>query len=620
MFTALAYTGVPMRIKGFRHPVILNMSGMNPRRPDVPALRDHDDGRIVGHVTGSEVTGNGVLVEGVISGGGADAEEVIRASRNGFVWQVSLGSNPLTAMRLLAKGKKETINGQTITGPVFVADESEFSELSFVARGADGNTSAAIAAKEKRMGNDTLQDIQHDGASTERDRIERIEATCNSLQSSVDEGKLGELRIQAIAGEIDENEFNQQLLESVANKAELNAIRNRRTSPIATGDSQEISYGHDGIIQAALLTRAGYGEVAEKDFGERVMEKSKQLHSASLIDIIRASYQAVGLTPPRDRNELIRSAFSKEGQISAGGSSMYSLPTTLGNAMGRVLETTYRETASTWRKFCAVRSVSSFHDHTSIRPSYVGEMEQVGKDGDLKSGSLDESYFNYSVDTFGKVLKVNRKDIVNDNLGFLDEVAPAYGRMAARGLADLVISTLLSAGSSHFDASLGNTGVSALSVASLEAAIIAMQKQRDDQNNDIDIQPAWLIVPPELGPTAKTALQSEYTEQVAENTAAEVNTVRPTGNPLRNSLKYEVESRLSNTEKFTNADLNNWYLFGKPSDIPMVVAFLEGKQTPTIDFFGFDSGPTSLAATWRIYHDYGAALGDYRAAYKSNVA
>jgi hypothetical protein len=47
------------------------------------------------------------------------------------------------------------------------------------------------------------------------------------------------------------------------------------------------------------------------------------------------------------------------------------------------------------------------------------------------------------------------------------------------------------------------------------------------------------------------------------------------------------------------------------------VAFLQGKSVPTIEFFGLDSDPNKLAATWRVYFDFGAALGDYRAAYRA---
>ena len=49
----------------------------------------------------------------------------------------------------------------------------------------------------------------------------------------------------------------------------------------------------------------------------------------------------------------------------------------------------------------------------------------------------------------------------------------------------------------------------------------------------------------------------------------------------------------------------------------MVVAFLQGKQSPTVEFFGLDQDVNRLAASWRVYHDFGAALIDPRAAVRS---
>ena len=51
----------------------------------------------------------------------------------------------------------------------------------------------------------------------------------------------------------------------------------------------------------------------------------------------------------------------------------------------------------------------------------------------------------------------------------------------------------------------------------------------------------------------------------------------------------------------------------------MIVAFLDGREAPVVEFFGFDADPRMLTATWRVYQDYGAALGDFRAAQKATA-
>lgn len=83
------------------------------------------------------------------------------------------------------------------------------------------------------------------------------------------------------------------------------------------------------------------------------------------------------------------------------------------------------------------------------------------------------------------------------------------------------------------------------------------------------------------------------------------------------SVSLEVEPRLSNDTRFTGTSDKAWYLFAGVQDTAIVVAFLQGKQSPTVEFFGLDADLNKLAATWRVYFDFGAALADHRAAYKA---
>ena len=52
---------------------------------------------------------------------------------------------------------------------------------------------------------------------------------------------------------------------------------------------------------------------------------------------------------------------------------------------------------------------------------------------------------------------------------------------------------------------------------------------------------------------------------------------------------------------------------GAAVDLPMIVGFLNGKQTPTVEQFGLGADPNYLAVSFRCFHDFGCALGDYRA-------
>ena len=92
----------------------------------------------------------------------------------------------------------------------------------------------------------------------------------------------------------------------------------------------------------------------------------------------------------------------------------------------------------------------------------------------------------------------------------------------------------------------------------------------------------------------------------------------PTGNPMKNIVRLEVEPRLSNGARFgANASAKAWYLFAEPAACSTIVAFLNGRDTPTVEYFGLSTEPNRLAASWRVYFDWGVATCDFRAAVKA---
>ena len=116
-----------------------------------PILRDHDLAKVVGHTDQIAINAGSITLTGVISGTGPDAEEVKATAKNGFPWQASIGA-PATQMAFVDRGEKVTVNGRSFTGPIYVARKAVLREVSFVALGADDNTSARVAAQAQGMG------------------------------------------------------------------------------------------------------------------------------------------------------------------------------------------------------------------------------------------------------------------------------------------------------------------------------------------------------------------------------------------------------------------------------------------------------------------------------------
>jgi hypothetical protein len=151
-FEGTAYTGAPMRPEGWWQPVIIDLDGVKIPSQHRPALRQHDHEQIVGHTTSVKASRDGIEVKGVFSGQEEHVDKVVKPARNGFQWQLSVGANPIRS-EFLEAGKKTIVNGRQITGPMTISRETEVGEISFVPLGADGKTSATVAASKGNLMN-----------------------------------------------------------------------------------------------------------------------------------------------------------------------------------------------------------------------------------------------------------------------------------------------------------------------------------------------------------------------------------------------------------------------------------------------------------------------------------
>jgi len=570
--------------------IAIDLSGLE--LGQVPILADHESRRsgVVGHGL-AHVQDGRLIVAGSVSATTIAAREIVDAAKNGFPWQASVGVQVLEH-RAVRSGETITVNGREImapTGGMTLVERGRLREVSITSLGCDGETAVSIAASKRKDAGMEAQVQEREVQATEdvldvdtaeAKRVANIAAICGEKHTDI--------KARAIEDGWDET------------RCELEVLRASRPKPPAVWARGPV-VATGSVLEASLLSRMGMAGLGEKALGPMAMEQADQLGVTNLIDLCRAALMSDGRAVPLGRMELVRAALST-----------YSLPTALGNVANKVLLDSYNETPASWRAFCAIRSVADFKTNTAIRPTFTGQLEQVAPGGELKHGSVAEALMTFQIDTFGKMLSIDRRDIINDDLSLFQDAASSYGRMGMRKVSDLAFEVLLANADNFFSAGNGNYlegADSGLNVDSLAAAIAAMRTQRDAEGNDLDLMPAILLVGPTLEPTARMLLESEYIQR-AEDV--------PTGNSLRRAVKLEVEPRLSNTAKFGSAASDKqWYLFSMPSALPMIVAFLNGRQTPTVEYFGLDQDVNKLAVSWRVYHDFGAALCDPRAAVRS---
>jgi len=585
----LAYSGGVMNVPGWGQ-IAIDLAGLD-CSGQVRILADHDAslGGIVGHGK-AEVRDGKLLVAGAVAASGEAAQRVVQLAKDGFEFQASVGVEPVEHAPVRA-GERVEANGRILAaqqGGFTLVKKGKLREVSIVALGCDDSTAVSIAASKGGINPVEEARIREE----ERERLGRIEAACNHPTGwGAHEKRVTELKASAIAGEISTEELQSEILHIV-----------RSSRPTASGVLRTVRGAPcDRALEASLLIRLGRESLAEKTLGPEACEQGRYLGAMHMLDLCRAALQNEGRDVPTGRMEMVMAAVST-----------LSLPVALGNLANKLLLQAYTESPATWTTYAAIRAVGDFKDNTAIRPTFTGQLEEVAPDGELKHGGITEATMTFKVDTFGKMLSLDRRDIINDDLSLFEQTAMAFGRAAMRKVSDLVYDALLTNGGSFFSTGHNNLlsgSDSALGIGSLALAIQAMSTQRDDEGNDLDIRPIVLLVPPELEVTATEVLESEFIHRMSE---------LPTGNSLREAVSLQVEPRLSNTVKFTTkASQKHWYLFSAPLTCPMIVAFLNGKQTPTTEFFGLNQTVEKLCVSWRVYHDAGAALCDYRAAVRS---
>lgn len=148
-FAGNAYTGASMKPGGWYGTLVVDLEGVRIPDQQRPVLRQHDHEQIVGHTEDVKVVtegeDKGILIEGVLSGQPEHTEKVTTLAKNGFKWQLSIGAEPIVT-EFLEAGEELEVNGEVHHGPATISRVTELGEISFVPLGADGNTSATVAA------------------------------------------------------------------------------------------------------------------------------------------------------------------------------------------------------------------------------------------------------------------------------------------------------------------------------------------------------------------------------------------------------------------------------------------------------------------------------------------
>ena len=668
----VAYSGGKMNLPGWRHPVVVDLAGMEIPE-SVPLLTNHEnktDSRI--GLISAAVRNNALEITGEIVSDSRDAADIIAQGKAGADWQLSIGADVKECE--LVKGSRE-VNGQEIEGPFYHIKKSTLREVSVVAVGADAHTNMKVNAKFNLVNQEgetmnnksetksvSAVSTPNDAAPPEKkpeteqkpgnpankagepekkpDNAEKkpgqaaAEATPPAIQASAGDVaatareaaqnavKAERERISAIQA-ICDGEFPEIEREAIAGgwtpevvtKKVLETIRAER--PAANVNISVKTAPEGGVlrktIEAAMCLRVGVSaDQLEKSYGAKTVEAGMAEMDMPLKQLLIECMKLDGIPYSRGfDNETIRAAFSS-----------VSLPGILSNVANKKLLQSYEAQPIIAMKLCSTGDLNDFKENDRFRLTDVGDLLPIAADGEIKDGGLIEESAKNQLDTYGKKFCLTRKMIINDDLGAFMKVPTAMGNRAARLIDQLFFSRLLSNPAQADGKALFSTNhknllsgaSSALSSDSLKKAIQLFLDQVDADGQPISVEPKYLLVP-----TALKHLAIELTQGATLIMSGTDNAVRPALNVLSDENLQVISSPYLGNSAYEGSSQTGWYLFGDPKTVDTwEIGFLKGKRTPTVERGETDFN--TLGLWFRVYFDLGVREQDHRGMVKANGA
>ena len=676
-FDVLAYTGGKLVVAGYDLPVVVDLKGLTGRKSIVANL-DHDRKARVGHVTARHNDGRTLRLEGLASAATAARDEVVASADDGFQWQASIEAVPQKLVKVPA-GKTADVNGQSFEGPFLIARKSVLGGFAFLSHGADEDTSVTIAAsaafnkeadmeftkwieamgfdpadlsdkqkaalqakydaeikaaakdnKEKEPPEVQLPEFDADEIkAAASDHLASLEAIFAQHEGEVKADKFAAIRAQATkdAKELKVKalkerwllpRYEAELIRAGAN-VELALVRAERPKgPAIHAAVREVS---GQVIEAALCQAVGLPNIEER-FNEQTLQAAHTEFRGrlGLHQVIILAAEANGY-PRRDFRidqgnirEVLRYAFAP----AIHAASTMSLPGILSNVANKELLAGFTEEDQTWREIAVTKPVSDFKAVTSYRMLDNMEYEELSPEGKIAHGQLGQESYTRQAKTYAKMFALTRVDIINDDLGAFNDVRTRLGRGSSRKFNNLFWARFLN-NAAFFTAARGNyiegaTTNLGIDGVGLEAGVLKFRQMKTADGKRLDGSPDRLLIPPELQFNAQRLHQSTQVNTGGASTATSV----PNDNIHAGKYRPVVQNRLSDPT-FAGFSATAWYLFRDPQILaPMVVSFLNGVETPTVE--SADADFDQLGVQFRGFHDFGVDFAEWLSGLRSKGA
>jgi len=338
------------------------------------------------------------------------------------------------------------------------------------------------------------------------------------------------------------------------------------------------------------------------------------LHRHGMVDTLEDGAREWRMMPAMDiARELLRargqSARGSLHQIASRAlHSTSDFPLILQDVTNRVLLAKYAAAENTFEAFATMKVLNDYRETKVLDVGSMPDLLLKGEHGEFKSGTLKESEEAMSLKRYGRKVGFTHEMMVNDYLNqFIDGVA-RWGEKVGKLEGDIMWGAIISNaklkdGKGLFHADHKNLAASgtALDLANIKVARLAMRKQTDIDGEPIGMSPNLLFTGSNLEITAQQLVTAPFNPVVLGETIP----------PQIRSIKPMYESRLDKIA--TDA----WFLFAEAASTGgrgiHHLRLLGEEQPTTNERIGFDVE----GIEYTIAHSFGVGLTDYRWAYKN---
>jgi hypothetical protein len=275
----------------------------------------------------------------------------------------------------------------------------------------------------------------------------------------------------------------------------------------------------------------------------------------------------------------------------------------LANVANKSLRGAYEEAPQTFAPFTRRVQVADFKEISRTQLGDAPKFEKVNENGEYKTGKVSESAEKYFVETFGKIIGVTRKTLINDDMDAFSRLPEMFGR-SARDLESELIYKIIAAnplmadGKNLFHADHGNLGTpAAIAIASVSEGRSKMRLQKGLNGALLNLTPKNLLVP-----TVLETLAEQFVGPIAP-------TENGKANPFTGKFGVIAEPRL---DAFS---ATAWYLLASINQVDIFeLATLIGQDGPTMTTKqGFEVD----GVQFKVSYDLGAKAIDWRGIFKN---